>query len=199
MSLTTYQGLKDLLDGYLGNTLFTDNYDDLIKLFEASACRKLHVRENTTSATITMTAGEGALPTDYLTAKRVTWTGSPTGALDYVTPDYLTALYGDTTEGTPRHYTIEGDTLRVGPASDDDIDILYVQRTAAVSSTLNWLFTKHPDAYVFGSLCEIEAFGVNDERAAFWKLRRDEVFQEIERQDFRHRGPMSIRVNNVTP
>lgn len=199
MTLSTYQGLKDLLDGYLGNTLFTGNYDDLIALFEASACRKLHVREVTATAPIVMTGGVGPLPADYLTTKKVTWTGAPVGVLQYVVPAYLDALYGNVPQGIPRHYTIEGGNIRVGPSSDSSLDLLYVQRTPALNGTLNWLFTKNPDAYVFGSLCEIEAFGINDERAAFWKLRRDEIFDEILKQDFNHRGPMAIRVMGRTP
>jgi hypothetical protein len=199
MSFATIAGLKSAFTSWLGHSLHSDNYDDFISLFEAAACRRMNVRENTTTATITMSGGVGTLPTNFLTAKSVKWTGSPAIILDYVTPEYLTDLYGDATEGTPRHYTIEGNQIRIGPSSDDSLDLLYAQRTDAVSSTLNWLFTKHPDAYLFGGLCEAEAFGVNDERAALWKARRDEVFDEILRSDFRHRSPMAVRVNGVTP
>lgn len=199
MSITTYAELQTAMTSWLGHSLFSDQYPDFITLFEASACRKLHVRENTLTASITMSSGSGTLPTDYLSTKRLTWTGTPNVDLEYVHPAYLVARHPTTDQGTPIHYTIEGSTVKVRPVDDTLLQILYVQKTAAVSGTLNWLFTKHPDAYLWGSLAEAEVFGVNDERAAFWKLRRDEVFQEIERQDFNHRGQMAVRVMGATP
>lgn len=199
MPYTTFEELKTELTNYLGNSLHSGNYNDFVTLFEASACRKLHVRENTTTATVTMSSGSGTLPTDFLSAKRVTWTGSTAVELEYVHPTYLRALYLTTDAGTPNHYTIEGGSIVVRPVDATSLQLLYVQKTAAVSGTLNWLFTKHPDAYLFGSLCEAEAFGVNDERAAFWKLRRDECFSEIEKQEFNSRGPMAVRTFGATP
>lgn len=199
MPFTTFAELKTELTNWLGNSLHSDSYNDFITLFEASACRKLHVRENTTTATVTMSSGTGTLPTDFLSAKRVTWTGSPAVELAYQHPTYLRALHPTTDQGYPSDYTIEGGSIVVRPVNDTSLQVLYVQKTAAVSGTLNWLFTKHPDAYLFGSLVEAEAFGVNNENAAFWKLRRDEVFDEILKQEFNHRSPMAVRVMGATP
>jgi hypothetical protein len=50
------------------------------------------LRPQVTTATITMTSGSGTLPTDYLEWKRVTWTGSPTRELTYVTPSALSRI-----------------------------------------------------------------------------------------------------------
>ena len=199
MALTTYAELQSRMSEWLGHTLFADQYPDFITLFEASACRRLHVREGTTTATITMSSGAGTLPTDYLSTKRLTWTGSPLVELTYAHPSYLLALYPTTDQGTPAHYTIEGTSVKVRPVNDTSLQILYVQKTAAVSGTLNWLFTKHPDAYLFGSLAEAEAFGINDERFPMWKARRDEAFGEILGQDFNNRGNMAMRVMGATP
>lgn len=199
MPLATFAELKTEFTNWLGNSLYSDSYNDFITLFEASAARRLHVRENATTATITMSGGSGTLPTDFLSAKRMTWTGTPAVELEYVHPTYLRALHPTTDSGYPEQYTIEGGSVIVRPVSDTSLQTLYVQKTAVLSGTLNWLFTKHPDAYLFGSLVEAEAFGVNDERAAFWKLRRDEVFKEIETQEFNHRSPMHIRPMGATP
>lgn len=199
MALTTYAELKAAIGTWLGHDLFVNSYDDLITLFEARACRDLHVRENTLTATITMTSGEGPLPSDFISAKRVTWMGSSVVDLEYLHPTVLRAMYPSEAQATPRHYTIEDGNIIVRPVDDTDLEILYVQRTPAVSSTLNWLFTKHPDVYLFGALLEAEAFGANDERMPMWKSRVDEAFAEILRQDFNSRGPMQIRVMGPTP
>jgi hypothetical protein len=199
MSFATYANLKTEFTNWLGHDLFEDNYDDFVTLFEARACRLMHVRENTTTATITMSGGSGSLPTDYLETKRVTWTGTPNNELDYLHPTYFRALYPTTDQGTPNHYTIEGANIVVRPLNDTALQMLYVQKTAAVSSTLNWLFTKHPDVYLFGSLMMAEAFGSNDERIPLWKQMVDEAFSEILRQDFNGRGQMAVRVMGSTP
>lgn len=199
MSLATYADLKAAIGSWLGHSLFANNYDDFVTLFEARACRDLHIRENTTTATITMSGGSGSLPADFIGAKRVTWTGTPNVDLQYIHPPYMTALYPTSATGTPIHYTVEGGTIKVRPSNDTSLEMLYVQKTAAVSSSLNWLFTKHPDTYLFGSLVEAEAFGSNDERMPMWKARVDEAFAEILRQDFNNRGKMSVRVAGPTP
>jgi hypothetical protein len=59
--------------------------------------------------------------------------------------------------------------------------------------------TSHPDLYLFGSMCEAEAFGVNDERMPMWKARRDEIFEEIIMRDRQTRGPSYVRVFGATP
>lgn len=199
MPFTTFAELKTEIGNWLGHSLYADNYNDFITLFEARACRLLHVRENTTTATITMSNGSGSLPSDFISAKRVTWTGSTNIELEYVHPTSLRAQFPTTDQGTPNLYTIEGGNIIVRPVDDTALSILYVQKTAAVSSSLNWLFTKNPDVYLFGSLVESEAFGANDERIPMWKSRVDEAFAEIMRQEFNHRGPMHIRPMGATP
>jgi hypothetical protein len=199
MALASYQDLQDRMTEWLGNSLNASVYPDMIRLFECSAARRLKVRDTQDTATITMSSGSGSLPSDFLGMKYVQWPGSPAVDLVYAHPSYLTGLYPTDAQGIPQHYTIEASTIKVRPVDDTSLSILYVKRTAAVSGTLNWLFTNHPDAYLFGSLVEAEAFGVNDERAAFWKLRRDEVFDEILKLDFNSRGPMQIRVFGPTP
>ena len=199
MAITTYDQLKDRMTDYLGNTLFVDNYDDFITLFEAAACRKLKVRETQATGTIAMSGGTGPLPSDFLGFKRVTWPGSISVDLEYVHPSYLRTLYATSDQGIPRNYTIEAGNVLVRPVDDTSLSILYVKKDLAASGSLNWLFNNHPDAYLFGSLCEAEAFAQNDERAAFFKLRRDEIFDEILKQDFNHRGPMAVRTMGATP
>lgn len=199
MPFSTYAELKTEFTNWLGHSLFSSNYDDFVTLFEARAARDLHLRENTTTATITMSGGSGSLPSDFLSAKRVTWTGSTNNELEYVHPTYLRSLYPTTDQGEPDHYTIEGGNIIVRPVDNTSLSILYVQKTAAVSGTLNWLFTKHPDTYLFGGLMMAELFGSNDERIPLWKTMVDEAFAEILRQDFNHRSPMHVRVLGATP
>lgn len=199
MAITTYSELQTAIENWLGHTNFTARVPEFISLFEAAAVRRLKVRETTTTASITMSGGSGSLPTDYLAMKRVVWPGSEYAVLEYAHPDWFYSRYPTTDQGTPSVYTIEGSTIKVRPVDNTSLSVLYVQRTSAVSGTLNWLFTYNPDVYLFGSLAEAEAFGVNDPRMAMWKERRDEIFEELKRQDFNNRAPMAIRVMGAHP
>src|SRR5262245_55322242 len=199
MPITTYAELKTAIGAWLGHELFADRCADFITLFEAAACRRLKVRPMEAVTTLTPSAGSAALPADYLGWRRATATSTPRVELTYVHPSYLQALYPSGLTAAPRHFTIEASALKTRSSDSTGIELLYFAKTPAVSATLNWLFTNHPDAYLFGSLAEAEAFGVNDERLPMWKARRDEVLAEIAASDFRERGAMEIRAAGATP
>lgn len=193
MALATYDDLLSAVASWLARDDLTNNIPDFVTLFEAAAARRLRVRPTETSTTLTPSSGSASLPTGYLGYKRVTWSGSPIIELEFLHPSVIKAYYPDSAEGTPKHFTIEGSTLKVRPVSDTSLDVLYFARNDAVSSTLNWLFTSYPDAYLFGSLCEAESFVANDNRMAVWKARRDEVFSEIQTVNFREGHGLTMR------
>lgn len=198
MAFTTYAELQAAVASWLARDDLTAYIPDFITIFEAAACRKLKVRLQETTATLTPSSGVAMVPSDYLGYRRVTWTGSPIHELSYVTPPTY-AGYIEAGEGIPTIFTIEGSNLRVAPANDTALTFDYFARTAAVSTSLNWLFTKHPDAYLFGSLCEANAFNKDVDPAGLWKARRDEVFDEIAMLDFNERQGMQVRTMGVTP
>jgi hypothetical protein len=93
----------------------------------------------------------------------VTWTGSPNQNLEYVAPSLWAAEWvpdsdGNPITGIPQIFTIEGTNLRIKPSDTTALTFDYFQKTAALSGTLNWLYTNYPDAYLFGTLCEMNAF-----------------------------------------
>ena len=171
----------------------------MITLFEAAASRRLKVRPQETTATLTPSSGVATLPSDYLGYRRVTWTGQPRTELSYVAPSFFQWEYPTQPSGTPSIFTIEGSSLRLMPQSDTALEFDYFQRTPALSSALNWLYTNHPDAYLFGTLAEANAFMKDADKAGLWKARRDEVFEEIKLLDFNERQGLSMRVMGITP
>jgi hypothetical protein len=201
MALDTYANFQTSIASWLARDDLTAFIPDFITIFEAAACRRLRVRLEETTTTLTPTSGMATLPSDYLGHRRVTWLGSPTRELTYVVPTTFSSDYPTQPGGTPSEFTIEGSSLKVMPSSDTNIELLYYQKTAAVSSALNWLFTRHPDAYLFGTLCEANAFnkGQAFEAASIWKTRRDEVFEEIQKVEFNERTGMSMRLVGITP
>jgi hypothetical protein len=201
MAITTYAELQTAIDNWVDHQLFSARSPDFITLFESTVNRRLRVRQQETSTTLTPSAGSATLPTDYLSWRQATWMGSTPALLEYVEPDYLDARFPTITAGTPKMFTIEGSTFRIGSSDTTGITFKYFAKVPSLSdsATTNWLLTAHPDLYLFGSLVEAEMFGVNDERAPAWKARRDEIFDEIERLSNKTRGSGAIKIMSVTP
>lgn len=199
MSLATYADLQAQIANWLARDDLTNYIPDFVRLFEATAARRMKTRLSETTATLTPVSGTATLPTDFFGVKRLTWTGNPRGELAYATPTYFSAQFANGETGTPSLYTFEGTSVKVGASDDTALELLYNQRTQALSGTLNWLYTNHPDVYLFGSLCEANAFDKDVDAAGLWKSRRDEVFDEILKADFNERGNMAVRVYGITP
>lgn len=199
MPFTTYSELRTAVADHMARDDLTTFIPDFITLFEAEACRKMRVRLAETTSTVTPSSGAGTLPTDILSIRRVTWMGDTRSDLTYLHPSYFDGLYPTRAAGTPANYKTEGSTITVGPSDDTDLEIDYFQRTPAVSGTLNWLFTKHPDAYLNGTLHEGYSFIKDVEKALLYKAKRDEILRDIVLVDFNERSPMQMRVWGATP
>ena len=83
MAITTYAELQTAIGNWLDHSLFTARIPEFITLFEACANRRLRVRQQETSTNLTPSGGSVALPSDYLSWRRVTWTGSTRVELEY--------------------------------------------------------------------------------------------------------------------
>lgn len=198
MSITNYTELQSAIAAWMVRSDLTSVIPDFITLFEAAANRRLRVRQQETAGTITMSSGTGTVPTDYLAWRRLTWPGSTAVELEYLNPSYLRALYPTAPSGTPRHWTIEGSSILTRPYDTDDtsLNFLYYAKVPALSAsaTTNWLLTAHPDLYLFGSLVEAQAYVIDAEKAALWKLRRDELFDEVTNLGALTQAPSAPRV-----
>src|SRR5262245_34517550 len=202
MPFTTYNELKTVIADYLARGDLTAQIPDFITIFEAQAAEKLHVRPMEAIATLTPSSGSANLPADYLGFRRATASSSPTSPkieMEYVSPSYLQALYPDGIASTPVYFTIEGSALKTRSSDTNSIEFLYIAKTPALSGALNWLFTNHPNAYLFGSLAEAYTFVQDFQKAALWKARRDEAFEDISKLNFREPGAMAMRPMGSTP
>jgi hypothetical protein len=201
MTIATYSDLQAAVGSWIARNDLSSNIPDFIALFESAANRRLRLRQQESTATLTPSSGVAALPADYLAWRRVTWTGQFPRELEYVHPSYLHALYPTLPAGVPRLFTIEGGNLTVAPKNDTELSFDYFQKIPALSSTntSNWLLATAPDLYLFGALAEVHGFVKDAESLALWKSRRDELFDEIDRLDVKTRGQSGIRVIGPTP
>jgi hypothetical protein len=199
MAITTYAELQSAIASWMVRPDLTAVIPDFITLFEAMANRKLRTRQQETVATLTPSSGAASLPADYLAWRRLTWTGSAIRELEYVHPSYLKALYPTSPSDIPRLWTVEGSSILIRPVDDTALSFLYYAKIASLSdaSPTNWLLASHPDLYLFGSLVEAQAYVIDAEKAALWKLRRDELIDEIQKLDAKTQGPSAPRVMGV--
>lgn len=204
MALDSYAALQTLILRYLrrpGDTLISGDIPDMITLFEREADRRLRTKWNETTMDLEIDPGQSIvhLPNDFRSLRSIRFTGgSPILNLYYMTPEQLNGACGN-------YFTIEGLDLRIaenvsyGPV----ITIGYMKGLTPLSNTVasNWLLENHPDAYLFGSLAESEAFVGNDERVSGWLARRENSFTSIIDADRHARwggGALQMRPDTIT-
>jgi hypothetical protein len=202
MSLANYTDLTTAIGNWLQRQDIIARFPDFIALFESCANRRLRVRQQETISTLTPAAGVIALPSDFLTWRRVTWLGNPRRELSYVEPSWLQSAYPDNPTDLPSVFTIEAANIKMMPTDDTNTNIelsYWAQIPSLQSNTTNWLMTAHPDLYLFGSLAEAGGYTVDVDKLAMWKSRRDELFDEIDKLDKKARAPSQVRVMSPTP
>lgn len=200
MPLSTYADLKASITDWANSTKITDAIaGDLVTLFEAKinrflADKRLIVMQATNEA-YTIDAEYEPAPADLL---EVTSLEVPGVTRPYVitgsTPDSIArmaydkeqyARWGNDIYGTdtspPKHFAQVGTQLRFFPVPTTTwtARLVYTQRIPALSGSVNWLFSAHPDVYLWGALCEAEPYLDNDERVETWETKRDEAMSEL--------------------
>jgi hypothetical protein len=184
MDLDTYDGLKEAIADALMRDDLTSQIPLFIKMCEASNARNLRVSQMEAIATATMLDGEVALPSDFIEVIDLrgdnlyeSWTPiSPYQAQrDYPTGAGITARYG-----------IIGNTLRTYPSGgDDDVVLTYYARPAALDAgnPTNWLLTKYPDVYLYGSLKHSAPWLEDDNRIQVWESLYQQALTEVRKTD----------------
>lgn len=209
MGLATFSELKTAITTWAlrtGDTEFVASVPDFITLCEARTNRILRVREMEAVATLTLASGEVALPADYLAFRDVTALGyDPVRSLQAVSPDYATNEhpYGGTSGGYPDHFSIAGSTLRTHPsAGTGDIRLRYFAKIPALSDAAptNWLLTKAPGVYLYGSLLEAAPYMMDDARSQVWGSFYDKAIEDLKAEDHTSRYMRGqIRKQGATP
>jgi hypothetical protein len=113
------------------------------------------------------------LPSRFLAERRMYIDASPVRVPNFIASMDFWARWLGSTQGTPLSYTIEADTVVLGPApnADQKIKFLYWKKFAALSGTqtTNWLLTNKPDIYLYGTLLEMQRFQNNLPELPNWR------------------------------
>ena len=128
---------------------------------------------------------------------------SPLTTLSYVTPEIYDRLWGGSTSGTPKFYTILANEVSFGPipGSVMEVEMLFYKKfdNLTTLSPTNTLLTDSPDLYLYGAMLEAEPFIMNDERVPLWASALERAVSDMQEQDNkdRHSGS-ALRVMNTS-
>jgi hypothetical protein len=153
MALSTYTDLKASVASFLHRDDLTTEIEDFIRLAEADMQVRAKLSQWDTSATISVTSGVGAIPSDFMSAISATY-GSQTGTLQHLHGERFDNYLEYAGSGEPVAFTIRGSQLLLAPTATGDVVLNYRARFTALSnsSTTNSLLALFPDAYLNGAL-----------------------------------------------
>ena len=208
MALSTFTELKEAVADWLDRSDLTARIPDFIALAEARINRELRIRPMEVRSTMYTTVDQQYfnLPGGYIQMRNIQLNTNPTTPLEYITPEMLDRLYGSTTTGKPRAYTLIGDEIQLAPIPDSayQIEMAFYEKFTALGDgtsgtvTSNWLTKNAPDVLLYGALMEAEPFIKNDERIPVWLNGYSNAIDKLQKADQRDRHSGSaMRVRNI--
>jgi len=211
MAISNYTELKTAVANWLDRDDLTDRIPEFIALAEARFNRVLRLRSMEVKYTANTVAGQRnlALPASYIQMRNFQVNTSPLTTLSYVTPEIYDRVWGGSTSGTPKFYTILANEVSFGPipATIMEVEMLFYKKfdnlasatTSGYPDSVNWLMTNAPDIYLYGSMLEAEPFIMNDERVPLWAQALQQGVSDLQEQDDkdRHSGS-ALRVMNTS-
>ena len=109
----------------------------------------------------------------------------PTRPLDYMTPESFWSRHMSDDTGIPQAYTIMGDFLIFGPATDSRLigRALYYRRPTAIATAVPRLFTENPDLYLYAALLHAAPYLEDDPRAVTWAAMLKQILEDMKAED----------------
>lgn len=189
-----YSELKTLIS-YTHRQGLDAMVDTFIDLFEARANRALRCVEMEQRATSTPSSDYVPFPASFLELRNIQASTTP---LEYRTPVQIDEI--GTYSGTPRFYSIVGNTFQIPGASGQSIEIDYFKSIPAlsVSTTTNWLIESHPDYYLTGMLHQAYVYVQDAAKVAEYEQKLLMMENDIKEADRKKRygsGPMVVTVD----
>lgn len=186
----TYQGLCGKIADTLNRQDLTYAIPDFTVLATARISRDMaRIRHplSIARAQSSVTNNYASLPADFSAAYQLMDQDSGV-TITYVSPEGSKALIES--QGTPPanrlYYTIIGNTLRIfpppGASSPAGLDLWYYRAVTRIgtTATTNWVLTKYPDLYLYGSLVHSAPYLKADERIQVWEAAYQKILGDIE-------------------
>jgi len=194
-TITDWATLKSTIADFLARDDLTSIIPTFIQSAELKLNRKIRVRGLISRSSITISARNTTLPTDYQEHLYLTLQSSPLTKMRYITPDEMDRVWAGSDTGKPVAYTIIGSEIRVGPAPDSTYtaELSYYQKPTALSdsNTTNWYVSNIPDILLYACLLEAEPYLKNDGRIQTWATLYQSKVDDLEEAEYNSRYPQS--------
>ena len=197
MAITTRAELLTAIENWLhraGETQLSSRAPEWLSLVEDKLGLELRIRPMETSADLTISSQTVSLPSGFVAQRRLYISSSPNKPVNYMAPEAFWERYLATETGTPKAYTIEGDSLVFGPAPDTTYTgkILYYKKFDALTadSDTNWLLSNARGLLLYGALLEASLYFKHaNEEALKWSTVYDDLMDKVKGADRMDRFP----------
>lgn len=199
----TYDELLAAVEAWANRADLAQQIPTFVQLAEARFNRVLRTSQMVGRSIITTASSYLSLPTDFLEVISLKQPGSDVPLISYLSPNQMDGMRLLTTWNGQalQHYTIIDTNLHLWPAQADPVtvELTYYKQIPSLSSSVqsNWLIDRAPDAYLYGSLLQMEGFLQNDARVPLWvaalQSALDELNAEAERNKYPRSGGLVMR------
>lgn len=178
---------------HVGNPSIADVFPRLVKLAEVTMNRRLRCREQVTTASVVVTSGVGALPSDFQEV---------IGVYDGAGIEYIAQPLQVLKEAQSRgFYAISGSNIVT--KNDETLTLEYYAKVPTITDSLtdtNWLLQKHPGLYLYAVGAEAAKYLKDVELAQATVALADLEFAAAAAEDAQQRYSRArVRVMGVTP
>lgn len=188
MALTNYASLKAAVASFLNKTNLTEQIPDFIAIAEAQMRRSItSIGQIDTWSDVEVDGDGYVLPCGFEGVASVSYAGV---ALPFLSADRP----AETCAGTPRSYTIDGDTLRVSPTGTVTIRIKGGFCPLSTTVPVNWILRDHPDAYLYGALMQAAPYLRDDDRVGVWGSLFTSAIDGINKREVRRQTGGNVRI-----
>lgn len=194
MSLTNYAELISAVERWIKRADLNSQIPDFISITENKLSRVLRTAQQQTQV-IANAAFPIAIPGDL---QDVIALSVLVGAR-YKSLEYLPGNKVNNSKGTAFGYSVLNNKFILEPASENAIDykLDYYAKIPALSDVnpSNWLLTKYPGVYLYGSLVQASLYMVDDERVGIWKAQFEEEVNliNLDNNALAARGSLAVR------
>lgn len=193
MAFSDFIDLQTAVVEHVGNPSIADVFPRLVKLAEVTFNRRLRCREQITTASVVVSGGVGALPSDFQDVIGV-YDGA---GIEYIAQP-LQVLKETQSRG---YYAISGSNLVT--KNDETLTLEYYAKVPTITDSLtdtNWLLQKHPGLYLYAVGAEAAKYLKDVELAQATVALAEMEFAAAAAEDSQQRYSRSrVRIQGVTP
>lgn len=200
--MTTHATLKADIATYLARDDLSSIIPTLITLCESDIQADVRCRAMETAADLTLTGQSVSVPSGFLGVRSLYYDDATYRPLTFVPSDEFWESQYSALAGIPAWYTIQGDTIYIGPyVTSGTAKLNYSKAFDALSADAdtNWLLTNHYGVYLYGALQHAKAYIEDDEQAAKWGQFYGQAVARVNQEAKRSRYSQSLTRRSSCP